>query len=163
MGSVDIGDQLRASYNWDRRTRRGGWRAVAFLFLLEICVTYSWQLWRQQKNYKGTHLDFRQTLYREYFMKFSKVTTLKSQAVSLPLTFPTKMATGYSMIRRSRRGWCGFCSSSRKKSISTMEYSRGQNERKAKTLFGCKECNVPLCKDTGCWNQWHAGIRSIEK
>ncbi|EXU96031.1 transposase IS4 domain protein [Metarhizium robertsii] len=35
MGGVDIGDRLRASYNWDRRTRRGGWRAIAFLFLLE--------------------------------------------------------------------------------------------------------------------------------
>ncbi|OAQ58397.2 transposase IS4 domain-containing protein [Pochonia chlamydosporia 170] len=107
MGGVDIGDQLKSSYNWDRRTRRGGWRAIAFLFLLEVCITNSWQLWRRQEGNKESHLDVRRNLYRD------------------------------SKIRRPKRGWCAFCSSNKKKAILTVEYPHGQNQRKSNIFFGC--------------------------
>lgn len=150
MGGVDIGDQLRSSYNWDRRTRRGGWRAVAFLFLLEVCITNSWQLWRRQEGRKESRLDFRRMLYRDFFLKFSRMSILKrSQPVSL--TSQPSLVARHSKIRRPKRGWCAFCSSSKKRAILTVEYVHGQGQRKSNVFFGCEQCNVQLCKDGDCW------------
>ncbi|KFA77474.1 hypothetical protein S40288_08709 [Stachybotrys chartarum IBT 40288] len=47
MGAVDIGDQLRASEGLDHRNRRGGWRAIAWNFLLEVILVNSFLLQQQ--------------------------------------------------------------------------------------------------------------------
>ncbi|KAK4067110.1 uncharacterized protein Triagg1_7838 [Trichoderma aggressivum f. europaeum] len=47
MGSVDIGDQLRSGLGYDHRFRRGGWQALAWSFLLDICLVNSYKLQHQ--------------------------------------------------------------------------------------------------------------------
>ena len=44
MGAIDIGDQLRATEGLDHRNHRGGWRAIAWTFLLEIALINSYLL-----------------------------------------------------------------------------------------------------------------------
>ncbi|KAG5747638.1 hypothetical protein H9Q70_009698, partial [Fusarium xylarioides] len=46
MNSVDRGDQLRSYDSWSHRSRRGGWSAIAWGYLLEVIVinTYLLQL-----------------------------------------------------------------------------------------------------------------------
>lgn len=161
MGGVDIGDRLRASYNWDRRTRRGGWRAIAFLFLLEVCITNSYQLWRQ--NHKENHLDFRHLLCESFFLNYSRNVSFKSQPVSVSQDLsPLLPLTKHLRVHRSKRGWCAFCSSTKRKAILTIDYSHQRVERKCKNIYGCEECNVPLCKEGDCWDQWHRMYREVQ-
>ncbi|RKK30578.1 hypothetical protein BFJ66_g16247 [Fusarium oxysporum f. sp. cepae] len=44
MNAVDRGDQMRAYWGLDRRVRRGGWKALAWDFLLEIALVNSFIL-----------------------------------------------------------------------------------------------------------------------
>jgi hypothetical protein len=44
MGAVDTGDHLRATEGLDHRNRWGGWRAIAWTFLLEIALVNSYLL-----------------------------------------------------------------------------------------------------------------------
>lgn len=97
---------------------------------------------------------------RAFFLKFSRISVLKrSQPVSLT-SLPSLVAR-HSKIRRPKRGWCAFCSSSKKRAILTVEYVHGQGQRKPNVFFGCEQCNV-LCKDGDCWSQWHKSYNEVE-
>ncbi len=76
MNSVDVRDQLRAnSDNKSRRTRRGGWQALCYLFLLEVAITNSSLLdtYRDGSQRSERHL-FRRELYKQIFERFGQAT-----------------------------------------------------------------------------------------
>ncbi|KAH7463450.1 hypothetical protein FOMA001_g18173 [Fusarium oxysporum f. sp. matthiolae] len=72
MNAVDRGDQMRAYWGPDRRVRRGGWRALAWDFLLEIALINSFILqqrgnprWKPEKS----QAEWRQRLVNDLVAK----------------------------------------------------------------------------------------------
>ena len=157
MNGVDIGDQLRAnSDNKSRRTRRGGWQALCYLFLLEVAITNSSLLdkYGSQRPCRGRHL-FRRQLYEQIFLRFG-------QAMVAPGV--SNIAT-HTPIRRTKRGWCAYCSSTKRNSILGAAKAGPGSQRKHMGFFGCNTCDIPLCtEDTGrdCWVHWHNGLITSE-
>ncbi|KJZ70308.1 hypothetical protein HIM_10315 [Hirsutella minnesotensis 3608] len=72
MSAVDVGDQLRSYLGFDHSIRRGGWKAVAFGFLLDTALinTYLLQL-RGSPNWAvfQSQVSWRQQLIDELFEK----------------------------------------------------------------------------------------------
>src|SRR6478609_5852394 len=73
MNAVDRGDQMRAYWGPDRRVRRGGWRALAWDFLLEIALINSFILqqrgnprWKPEKS----QAEWRQRLVNDLVAKY---------------------------------------------------------------------------------------------
>ncbi|KNB16631.1 hypothetical protein FOXG_14450 [Fusarium oxysporum f. sp. lycopersici 4287] len=73
MNAVDRGDQMRAYWGPDRRVRRGGWRALAWDFLLEIALINSFILqqrgnprWKPEKS----QAEWRQRLVNDLVAEY---------------------------------------------------------------------------------------------
>ncbi|KJZ68919.1 hypothetical protein HIM_11686 [Hirsutella minnesotensis 3608] len=68
MGGVDIGDQLRSYLGFDHPIRRGGWKAIAFGFLLDTALINSYILQqRGRPNWAAfqSQISWRQQLIDE--------------------------------------------------------------------------------------------------
>src|SRR5437667_6352796 len=65
-------------------------------------------------------------------------------------------------IRRTKRGWCVYCSSTKRNTIlDTEKAGPSSSQRKHMGFFGYDTCDVPLCReDTGrdCWVHWHNSL-----
>lgn len=149
MNGVDIGDQLRAnSYNTGRRTRRGGWQALCHLFLLEVAIINSFLLDRYSSQRRREAHTFRRQLYEQIFIKFGQAKV----APQMPNTVT------HTPVRRTKRGWCAYCSSTKRNTILGAERAGPDGRRKHLVFFGCNSCDVALCNEnTGrdCWLRWH--------
>jgi hypothetical protein len=140
MGSVDIANLYRASYEIQRKTNRS-WFPLFYFFLYAAIIN----AWRIQCIYKhqyqqpvDSQLAFRQKLYRELF------------AAVAPRAQPNYQQGGQGH-QRSRLDKqlpaCVWCQYIREKG------TRGQ--RATRTRSGCRECGVALCKKGPCWDEYH--------
>ncbi|KJZ69679.1 hypothetical protein HIM_10926 [Hirsutella minnesotensis 3608] len=66
MGSVDVGDQLRGYMGYDHITRRGGWKAIAYGFLLDTALINTFIL-QQRGNPQWQTFDS-QIRWRSYLI-----------------------------------------------------------------------------------------------
>lgn len=96
MNAVDRGDQMRAYWSPTRRIRRGGWKALAWDFLLEISLINSFLLqkrgkpqwkridsqadWRQQLVYSLIETYSKETQSRERFRTGDEFTPITAQS-----------------------------------------------------------------------------------
>jgi hypothetical protein len=65
-------------------------------------------------------------------------------------------------VRMPKRGWCVYykglrCSDRPKKRVAMREIAANQSRKSSKHMsqFGCKQCNVYLCKERGCFEAFH--------
>ncbi|EGU72497.1 hypothetical protein FOXB_16993 [Fusarium oxysporum f. sp. conglutinans Fo5176] len=73
MNAVDRGDQMRAYWGPDRRVRRGGWRALAWDFLLEIALINSFILYQRGNlrwELEKSQAEWRQRLVNDLVAKY---------------------------------------------------------------------------------------------
>lgn len=146
MGSVDIANQYRASYEIHRKTNRS-WFPLFFFFLDASIIN----AWRIQCIYKQQHqqpvdsqLAFRQKLYRELF-------AFAAQAARPQPNYQQGQgqanSQGHQRSRLDKQLPCVWCQYIREKG------TRGQ--RATRTRSGCRECGVALCKKGQCWDEFH--------
>ncbi|KJZ68721.1 hypothetical protein HIM_11887 [Hirsutella minnesotensis 3608] len=109
MGGVDVGDQLRSYLGFDHAIRRGGWRAIAFGFLLDTALinTYLLQL-RGSPNWAvfDSQVSWRQQLINELIEKHatggSSRQRYRSGNDALPIS-------EHNLVRRGTSSRCVAC------------------------------------------------------
>ena len=164
MNGVDISDQMRSYYQYNRPIRRGGWQALAWNFLLEVIVVNSFflQLWGKPEWQKvKTQYQWRRLLASQLIQQFGPLAG--GRRLSRPQRASDKRKTSipWQHHRKGSRGVnspCTYCGR-RKKRQALSEVSRNsltqQPQQRKKTRKGCLDCNVPLCTDGDCWYLWH--------
>lgn len=174
-GAVDTGDQLRSNMVWNHRVRGSRHRAL-FLESVEVACVNSYKIqlnaqgpltWKRAKK-QG---EWRRLVYMELFKVFGVYSQVHKrgkrgyvgpkdmQAFSVPLA-------QHQHVRRSR----GFCRACKGFTIASPVKRRGLAEASAsasasnvkvkappRVIWGCEQCDVPLCSSPNCWYLWHYG------
>jgi len=139
IGSVNIANQYRASYEIHRKTNRS-WFPL-FYFFLDASIINAWRIqciYKQQHQQPvNSQLAFRKKLYRELF----------AFAAQAARPRPNQQCQDHQQYRLDKQLPCVWCQYIREKG------ARGQ--RATRTRSGCRECDVALCKKGQCWDEYH--------
>ena len=143
MGDVDLSDQMKVTYEVDRRSKFHFYLRVFFDFL-DIAVVNSKIVYNKIESSPSlSSLDFRYSIAQTMIRKFSS----RKRAVSP--SRPSKRSRGPSFDIVDHlpdfapsRVCCAFCSS---KNVES------------RTCVRCITCNIALClqKDRNCFQQYH--------
>ena len=143
MGGVDLADQMKVSYQLDRRSKYRFYLRVFFDFL-DLGVVNSNIIYNKMDSaVPMSAMDFRFSLSRSLIGKFSN----RKRAV--PTSRPSKRSKGESFDTvdhlpqfAATRARCALCSS---KKIENCTFVR------------CVSCNIPLCllKERNCFYFYH--------
>ena len=163
MGGVDIGDQLRSSYSWDHRWRRGPWQPLGWGFLLGTVLVNCYKLhsgfgtW----NDANGHFAWRKHLATQLFDAFGP--DAKSRQRARPGIFLDRKAAQlpihlHERGKRGKRAACKVCSAKRQ-----LQKKVPLGERDGNTVpcvgrrvdCGCLTCDVALCPTGPCWDMFH--------
>jgi hypothetical protein len=169
MGAVDIGDQLRATEGLDHRNRRGGWRAIAWTFLLEVALINSyllqqrapgpspWPLYRAQR-------PWRQRLVDDLIALYGKTGATRQLFRAGDTTVPLLQ---HNHINRGKSSRCLGCQGLRageirqrgtRRSRMPLGQVSGNSIKPTMTRKGCDVCDVALCTRQECWDFYHSLI-----
>ena len=162
MNGVDIGDQLRTEEGLDHRICKGPWRALAWGFLLDVCIANSFllQLWKRPSPwppYKTIH-SWRQQLCDEIFKKYSQEAALRDRNRPGDVFTPISQ---HKRVSRGKKGPCLACKGVRfddqRPRATPLGQSRANslNQRRHYSRSGCGTCNVALCNSAVCWDFYH--------
>lgn len=152
MGGVDLLDQLKSYYCYNRKSKR--WWIRLFYHLIDLCVVNSYILYRRCYNinvhppmvYKPlSQLQFRLKLIDKLVNHF----TCRKQTGPVVTPIVSLIPSGHK-VQDLRpfgicKGRCEFCS---------IGQHRKPNKRK-ETMFGCSKCMKRLCP-VGCWTDFHS-------
>ena len=146
MGSVDMANQYRASYEIHRKTNRS-WFPLLFFFLdAAIVNAYRIQyIYKQQQQPTESQLAFREKLYQELFLFVAQ-----SPPPPRPRPQPNQQTEPrhHQRIQLNRQQACVWCQYKRQKG------KRGQQAPRSRS--GCKECGgIALCVKGQCWDEFH--------
>jgi hypothetical protein len=143
MGGVDLADQMKVTYQVDRRSKFRFYLRVFFDFL-DVSVVNSNIIYNKMDSAVAmSSMDFRFSLARSMIGKFSN----RKRAV--PTSRPSKRSKGESFevvdhlpqfaVTRAR---CAICSSKKMEN---------------RTFVRCVSCNIPLClqKERNCFYLHH--------
>lgn len=160
MGAVDRGDQMRASWSPNRRARRGGWRPLAWDFLLEIALINSYILqqrgqpqWKPEISQGGWRQRIVNDLIQAYAPKTQSRERFRTGDEFTPVTQHNHVRKGKSE--------CLACQGFRlgqpraRKSRAALSAVSGNSRRAPQSRYRCQECNVALCRSGNCWDFWH--------
>jgi hypothetical protein len=170
MGAVDVGDQLKSYNSGDRPIRRGGWQAL-WNWLLQTVLVNSYLLsihanvedhWKVEVKEKWTNqIKFRKEIMRALLHSTSSLQGTRKRPLSSgnidEFLIPPKR---YSQVRMAWVGKCRSCKGQRygdTKRVVLGEIMPNQNltSSRKRSQFECKECNIPLYKEGGCFNRFH--------
>ena len=143
MGGADLSDQMKVTYEVDRRSNFRFYLRVFFDFL-DIAVVNSKIVYNKIESTPSlSSLDFRYSIAQTMIRKLS------SRKRAVPVSRPSKRSRGptFDIVNHlpdfaSSRVRCGFCSP---KNVESRTYVR------------CITCNIPLYfqKDRNCFQQYH--------
>ncbi|KJZ70015.1 hypothetical protein HIM_10596 [Hirsutella minnesotensis 3608] len=173
MGGVDVGDQLRSYLGFDHPMRRGGWKAIAYGFLLDTVLINTYLLQKRgQPQWPAfqSQVSWRQQLIDELVEKYATQGTSRQRYRSGNDTLPI------SEHNWARRGSCSRCAACQgfqlgqlrsrsqwhrrqRAPLSTLDDDGLNRRRKVpQSRFGCNTCNVALCRAGDCWYKYHSVI-----
>ncbi|XP_052233143.1 piggyBac transposable element-derived protein 4-like [Dreissena polymorpha] len=138
MGGVDLHDQLRAKYPSGRNSKK--WWRYLFWFLLDSAIVNSFVLYnewstRETKKRRYTHLDLRRELLKELIGGYRKRKHRdRDDAVDRPALMPVENIVCLRDVRPNAK-W------------TTCTYHKTRVGNRSDTVYGCKVCNVHLCKE----------------
>jgi hypothetical protein len=160
MNGVDLADQLRSGNRGERRIFRGGWRAL-FRFLYTTVAVNSALLSTVSRD-RGLK-DFRRLLVDELFERAQSQGQMAKRRISHlePPSLP--LALEHTRIRREREQDCKGCTfagqsrepSKKRKALEEISTNQRPQKRARATVYGCKACDIPLCKEGPCWEAYH--------
>ena len=158
MGQVDLADQYRAGNPGLRRIRRGGWHALwKFIYNTVLVNSYLLSSWVGRRE-KGSGLERGQSEFRS---------KLISQLFELAGAEALKQKWSISSeqhirVLRARKQDCIGCSligqvrkPEKRKALGEISANQGPRKRPRSTIYGCKACDIPLCKEGPCWDEYH--------
>lgn len=161
MGAVDIADQLRASEGIDHRVCMGSWRAIAWSFLLEVCLVNSYLLqlrgqpdWPRLTNQRAWRQAIIDGLINGYAQQGQSRKRLRPGDEVTPVS-------SHERIHRGKSSPCVGCKGQRigtRKKRRVLGSTNGNSlTRPRQTRSGCKQCDVAICTVGECWYFWHSG------
>ena len=157
MGGVDIANQYRAAFTTLQHRSNRYWKPL-FHWLLDIALVNSYLL---AKAIQGVVIE--KPKLHCHHQRFQE-----GLAKAL-MTYHE--APEHNQIRRPTRAYCAYC----RKNQNWKSKNQGQARAfgtditniqggsgggsgchwGSKTRWGCKKCNIPLCKTGDCWRLWH--------
>ena len=152
MGGVDLLDQLKCYYCYDRKSKR--WWLRLFFHLLDLCVVNAFILYKHCYNinfhpplvyHPKTQLVFRTELIDQLVNHF----TSRRQTGPVCTPVVSLVPSGHKIVdlrpHGIKPGRCEFCTAG--------PHRRGTKRKE--TQFGCPKCMKRLCP-VGCWTNFHA-------
>ncbi|XP_062606783.1 piggyBac transposable element-derived protein 4-like [Saccostrea cucullata] len=142
MNGVDRHDQLRLKYPLGRDSKKA-WKYI-FYFLMNCAVVNSFILFCETSNRPNTrkrftHVAFRMELVHHLIAGFSG--RKRKAAENVEVVHQAENFPGHESVHMGTKRRC--------------RVHMNKKERK-ETVYGCKVCNVHLCKD-GCHFTFHGG------
>src|SRR5438034_114691 len=146
MGAVDIANQHRAAFTTLQHRNLCYWKPL-FYWLLDIALTNSYLL------AKANHRPIiGKSRLRRHHRRF-----LEALAKAL-MTYHE--APEHNQIQRCTRAYCAYCRKNQKQGrkrafgadITNIRDGSWGRFRGTKTRYGCKQCNIALCKIGDCWH-----------
>jgi hypothetical protein len=157
MNSVGLANQFRQPYDTQKRTYRT-WIPLLHWILDQAAVNVYkiatiGKTWPKEQS---AHLDFRRALYRK-LLDFSKL--IKPQLWKEP--------GPHNWTERPTRQSCTMCCKREKlkkklviqqeeAGIEVFKVSSSGPKRPGLSWSGCDYCDVPLCKTSSCFQDWHS-------
>ena len=132
---VDRVDQLRSYYAIERKSMKN-WPPLAW-WLVDMCITNAYALWRQDTNSSATQLDFRKELLRQLAAAYSPPYHHEEAAVAPHSSRP---AAGHWPKHTHKKRKCVVC-------------TRGRAGGSQSEIV-CEQCGVHLCL-APCFKQYH--------
>ena len=153
MGGVDFANQYREAYETHKTTFRNWW--PLFYWLIDVACINAYRLYQLQTTDQPlTHLQFRIQLYCKLLGYSTKA---ELQRLQLQLggkrVFSSDLPNIHYWEKRSKQGTCKWCAYELKRIKVVNKGVKGIAKRSTR---GCVFCNVPLCKEGGCWAQFHS-------
>ena len=145
MNGVDIVDQYTVSYPFTRRTLKW-WRKVAF-WLLEVCVTNSYILYRETVSRPASHIVYRRAIVESLagcYLASSPSRPRTGRPRKRTLSDATRLNGHLHLLAQgSHTRECVVCSNS-------------AGGRRKRTYYYCKTCpNNPNMCPTECFERYH--------
>lgn len=161
MNAVDRGDQLRSYWGPNRRVRRGGWRALAWDFLLEIALINSFILQKRgQPQWKPLNSQelWRQQLVDDLIATYGPASQSRKLFQTGDIFTPVAQ---HNWVRKKNPSACKACKNVRlgeqRPQVPLAEVS-GNSRPVRKSRYRCEQCDVALCNSGNCWDFYH-GIK----
>jgi hypothetical protein len=153
MNSVDLANQFRQAYNTQQIAYRT-WIPLLH-WVLDQAAINAYKIGLVGKTWTKSHLEFRRVLYRK-LLAYSK--HVKPQL--------WKEAGPHKWEARNTRTSCAWCLKVhrfKKKLLAQQEEAGIEAVKEISSVTtptqcraGCNHCNVPLCKSSNCWTNWHS-------
>ncbi|GBM40470.1 PiggyBac transposable element-derived protein 4 [Araneus ventricosus] len=137
MGYVDLGDRMASTYTFTQRTRK--WTKKLFFSLIDIAVLNAFLMFKSNQTKSNFSLkEFRMNLITSLIGNINSKVAEPSVTPKLKSNDDTKFS--HWAIDEKKRSRCTCCAKKDKQKITTII---------------CKACNVALCIDQNCFEEYH--------
>ena len=169
MGQVDLADQYRAGNPGLHRIRRRGWHALfRFLFNTVLVNSYLLSSYANRKGGRGVgQKAFRKKLISLLF-ELGRAEAQMQKRVILHTNPPLfAVPEQHVQVRRERKQDCCGCSLTgqlrkpwlKRKALGELSTNQIAPKRPRASFYGCKVCDVSLCKEGPCWEAYHKQLQ----
>ncbi len=167
MGSVDIGDQLKAHNKGQRPIRRGGAK-VLDQFLLTTVLVNIFLILRYSGEASSLNLRSqdatRDAIIGSLLALGKQENAPKKRSYSGTFGAPIlKSVSSYNHVKISNRRDCAACKGARfgdrptkRVALSEIAANSQRNSVRRSSVWACQECNVSLCKNSNCFTIYHS-------
>lgn len=165
---TDLFDQLRGSYVFGLRYRR--WPVTVFMWLLNAAIVNAFLLYRASTGHQISHLDFRESLYRNFRLRANAgeleqpgaaATPVHGRQPPSPMTPDARptVVTAALDVRETGRHFPVKDPRYDPKARNSREcvYCKMKGVRSSSTII-CDVCQVPLCT-VPCFKEFHVEKR----
>lgn len=175
MCAVDTADQLKSYERYVHRLTRGGWKALAWTFLLETAIVNSFKLQSSKLGSRASwkpvepQSQWRKKLINALCEAYRKTGGTRKRYRSGDTYTPLSQ---HKRVYRAIQGPCLGCQglhfdqvrsqSSKRRAFEVI--SGNENTKKAatkkitRTMWGCDQCDVAICSSDVCWDNYHTPI-----
>lgn len=154
MNHVDRADHLKAQ-NCGARTIRKGWKAL-FLWLLNTALVNAYLISLHSGQSDFTAQDpFRIALYTALFDRSERLARKQKAAEELHPNKTLRDTAGLHIIRNlGMQRLCVICKGKKRPVLGEIDPNKPRTGRN-RSCFGCNICQVTLCKEGMCFEEYH--------
>jgi hypothetical protein len=166
--AINVADQLASSNSSRRRIKRGTWQALDQWLLITVLVncylvTFYSNIKRERQIKFRSQRDFRIQIIDALLAIGKDPPVPKKRRFAHNNYNKNKIPViHHHRIKRSTRKDCAACREEtywarplRRSPLASIKANQRQGSTKRSTIFGCKECNVALCKEGPCFDIYH--------
>jgi hypothetical protein len=163
MGQVDRGDQYQVGNPGLRRIRHSGWHALwRFLYNTVLCNSYLLSSYVRDRSKGCGHekgqWEFWDKLIAQLFEQARAQGQMRKRWISSPKPLTLASVPEHIRIRRAREQDCRGCfiaglfrePSKKRRALGEISANQRPQKRPRSTVYGCKACDQPLCKEGPC-------------